>query len=85
MARPSADVLFTKETAQGQLDILSAQGTWLVCYNNKPIALRLQHWTVRGPAFKYPRTMFANPAHAHRLARRLNKEYNTELFTVKEI
>ena len=85
MARPSAQVLLSDTHDTGIDEILLAQGLWVVCYNTMPIAIRQQRWGRQGCKFKYPRTMFANPAHAYKLADELNRQFNTDKFSVKEM
>ena len=84
MARPSAEVLLSDTHDTGLDEILLAQGLWVVCYRTMPIAIRQQRWNRLGCKFKYPRSIFTNPAHAYKLAEQLNKQFNTEEFSVKE-
>ena len=85
MARPKAEVLF--EHTQGLTDwqIMRAQAVWVVEYQDKPISIAKTTWGSRGANIKYTRTNFSNPAHAYRLAEKLNKMFDTEEFTVREI
>ena len=64
--------------------IRECKGLWVVLYDTKPFALVLQDSTLQGVR-KYPRTAYANPGHAHNMARKLNTKFNTNLFTVSNV
>lgn len=85
MARPKPQVIFKDEQALETMEILASPGIWYVCYDNQPIGIAKRAWTRRGEVIKYPRTGFNNPAHAYKLAEKLNERFYTELFTVKEV
>ena len=84
MARPSNPIILQNTNADNDLDVLAAPGLWIVEYDKQSIALRQSYYSPRGIMFKYLRTAFSNPAHAYKLAKKLNLRFNTTLFTVKE-
>jgi hypothetical protein len=62
--------------------VLSSDGTWVVLYDSSPINLRTVNLLVQHPGPKYKKTSFSNPGHAINLAKRLNKKFRTDKFTV---
>lgn len=85
MARPKPDIIFRDDSGIETLEVLASPGMWFVCYQDQPIGLVKKSWTSRGETVKYPRTGFNNPAHAFKLAERLNERFMTDQFTVMEI
>ena len=85
MVRPKAPVLLQQADDIGDIEIMMAPAVWIVMYQNTAISMARRTWTVRGQVVKYMRTNFSNPAHAYRLARKLNKMFDTDDFTVREI
>jgi len=62
--------------------IIEAAGIWAVFYDNSPTNLKSSHYLASGQAPKYKKTSFSNPGHARNLCRKLNKQFNTDKFTV---
>ena len=62
--------------------IVEAAGIWAVFYNDQPINLKSQHYLDVEATPKYKKTSFSNPGHARNLCRKLNKQFNTDKFTV---
>lgn len=85
MVRPKAPVLLREQNDSGETEVLMADAVWIVMYQNTAISVTRRTWTAHGQVIKYMRTNFSNPAHAYRLADKLNKMFDTEDFTVKEI
>ena len=84
MSRPKPVVLLehiNKETYKSD-QVLNSEGIWAVYYNRKPINLKTQNILVNYPGPKYKKVSFSNPGHAINLAKKLNKQFNTKLFTV---
>jgi len=84
MSRPKPTVLLehvNKSTYKSE-QVLDSDGIWAVYYNHKPINLKTQNVLVNYPGPKYKKVSFSNPGHAINLAKKLNKLFNTELFTV---
>jgi len=87
MSRPKPKILLEKtdpKTYKSE-QILEAEATWCVLYNSYPFNLRTVNSITNSPGPKYKKTSFTNPGHAHNLARRLNKKFETTLFTVVKI
>lgn len=91
MSRPNPQVFLTcqdPKNASG-IEILEAVAYYAVLYQARPFNLRkwlnLELKSLTGYAAKYPKTVFANRAHAYNLADRLNKMFSTEDFSVREI
>jgi len=85
MARPKPDILLRDLQAKETMEILASPGIWFVLYQGRPIAITRRSWTAQGELVKYPRTGFNNPAHAYKLAERLNQRFMTNQFTVLEV
>lgn len=86
MARPAPEILLNKEYGDGDsLEILHSQGIWILTYKNIPCAVRERYYAADGEHVKYPRTGYNNEAHCHRLATKLNKEFNTKDFGCLEV
>ena len=83
MSRPAAKVF--KEYPHGRYieQVIGCEGVFAVFYNGKPFQLRQ---LLSGPeAKKYGRSVFVNEAHAVRLAKRLNTQFNVMEFTVEKL
>lgn len=86
MGRPSAATLLKQVDELGRvLEILEADKAYILTYDGKPTALRQTEHFHDLLRIRYPRTGFNNRAHAVRLANRLNKLFNTDLFSVSEL
>jgi hypothetical protein len=84
MSRPKPTVLLesiNKSTYKSD-QILSCEGIWAVFYDGQAINLKTQNILVNYPGPKYKKTSFSNPGHAINLAKKLNKQFNTDSFTV---
>jgi hypothetical protein len=69
-----------------QLTIVESQGLWAVMYQDEPFGFRTEQTGVTElPDRKYPKTVYPNPGHAHNLARKLNRWFETDVFTVRKI
>jgi hypothetical protein len=83
MSRSKPTVLLNhvdKKTYMVQ-EVLAAPGIYAVFYDNQPINLRKLHG-LKNDAPKYQKSSFGNPGHAHNLAEKLNKLFNTTKFEV---
>ena len=84
MSRPKPEVLTektNKETYKTD-QVLASEGIWAVYYQGRPINLRSANLLVQFPGPKYKKVSFSNPGHAINLAKKLNKQFNTNEFTV---
>lgn len=64
------------------VEVVEATAIYAVLYMGKPINLRSRHSLINYPGMKYHRISHANPGHAHKLCARLNRQFNTDQFTV---
>lgn len=84
MSRPKPNVLleFTNKNTYKSEQVLASEGIWAVYYQNKPINLKSFNSLVGYPGPKYKKVSFSNPGHAINLAKKLNKLFKTEEFSV---
>lgn len=84
MSRPKPQVLteITNKDTYKTDQVLASEGIWAVYYQNKPINLKTQNMLVQYPGPKYKKVSFSNPGHAINLAKKLNKQFSTEDFSV---
>lgn len=86
MARPGAEIINSIQIDDFfGIDIIEAQGQWIVVYKDQPINIRRRNWSVSGEKPKYIRTSYPSAAPANNLAAKLNKYFITDEFTVKKI
>ena len=84
MSRPKPTVLLEKvekETYKAE-QVLASEGIRAVYYDKKPINLKTFNMLISYPGPKYKKVSFSNPGHAINLAKKLNKQHQTDLFTV---
>jgi hypothetical protein len=84
VSRPKPNVLIelaNKSTYKTE-QVLASEGVWAVFYQKKPINLKTSNLLVQYPGPKYKKVSFSNPGHAINLARKLNLQFKTDLFTV---
>jgi len=84
MSRPKPIILaeVTDRTTYKTDQVLASEGIWAVFYDNKPINLRNQNMLIQYPGPKYKKVSFSNQGHAVNLAKKLNKQFKTDQFTV---
>jgi hypothetical protein len=84
MSRPKPKVIIeqTDKRTYSSEQVLSADGIWAVFYDNRPINLKSGNLLVNYPGPKYRKVSFSNRGHAINLARKLNQQFNTDLFSV---
>lgn len=84
MSRPKPHVLLDQTNRQTYKteQVLASEGIWAVYYQNRPINLKTFNMLVSYPGPKYKKVSFSNPGHAINLAKKLNKQFNTEEFSV---
>lgn len=87
MARPKPDILLShtdKKTYKSE-QVLRSDAIYAVFYDEAPINLRSLNTLISYPGPKYKKTSFPNAGAAHNLADKLNKRFNTDLFTVHKL
>jgi len=84
MSRPKPTILLEDVSLQDKKadQILESQGIWAVLYDGKPFNLKSVNLHVSYPGPKYKKVAFSNPGHAINLAKKLNKQFKTDLFEV---
>lgn len=83
MSRPKPKVLTEITGKNYKVDqVLEAEGIYAVYYKNQPINLKTFNMLVAYPGPKYKKVSFSNSGHAINLARKLNKQFKSEDFTV---
>jgi hypothetical protein len=65
------------------MEVALGDGHWIVVYQDQPINLVKHHYY--SDVKKYMRNGFPFEGHATNLARKLNAQFNTDLFTVRKV
>lgn len=65
--------------------VLNADAIWAVFYKNAPFNLKTSHSLVSTPGPKYKKVSFSNQGHAINLAKKLNKMFNCNDFSVVKL
>jgi len=84
MSRPKPNVILeitNKKTFKTE-QVLEADAIWAVFYQDKPINLKTSSMVAQQLGPKYKKVSFSNSGHAHNLAEKLNKIFNTNDFSV---
>lgn len=84
MSRPKPKVLLelaNKKTFKVE-QVLESDAIWAVFYQGKPVNLKTSSLISSYPGPKYKKVSFSNPGHAHNLAKKLNKMFNSNEFQV---
>ena len=84
MSRPKPKVLleYTNRETYKVEQVLEADAIWAVFYKGKPFNLKSSNMLTSYPGPKYKKVSFSNPGHAINLAKKLNKQFGTDQFTV---
>jgi len=87
MSRPKPRILLEyTDTKTFKTDqILEADAIWAVFYKNEPFNLKSASSISSYPGPKYKKVSFSNPGHAHNLANKLNRQFNSNDFTVVKL
>ena len=86
MARPKPTIILDQvDKNYNSEQILKAEAIYAVYYEGKPINLRTTNTLVNYPGPKYKKVSFSNSGHAFNLADRLDKKFNTDLFSVVKL
>lgn len=86
MSRPKPKVLLEHSaTDKFKIEqILESEAIWAVFYKNQPFNLKSGSM-FSNPGPKYKKVSFSNPGHARNLAKKLNKLFKTDDFTVVKL
>ena len=84
MSRPKPQILLdiTDKTTYKTEQVLASEGIWAVFFSGSPINLKTSNYLVQYPGPKYKKVSFSNPGHAVNLAKKLNKQFKTDKFSV---
>lgn len=87
MSRPKPKILLeiTNKKTYKTEQVLDAEAIWAVFYQDKPINLKTSSIVAQELGPKYKKVSFSNAGHAHNLAEKLNKLFNTEDFSVYKL
>ena len=87
MSRPKPKVILehtNKETYKVE-QILDSEAIWAVFYKDQPFNLKSGSMVSSYPGPKYKKVSFSNPGHARNLAKKLNKMFKCNDFTVYKL
>jgi len=87
MSRPKPRVLLEttiKKTYKTE-QVLEADAIWAVFYQDVPINLKTVSLIAQHAGPKYKKVSFSNAGHAHNLAEKLNKLFNSQDFSVYKL
>ena len=84
MSRPKPKVLLelTNKKNYKTEQVLESEAIWAVFYQDRPINLKIVSIVAQQLGPKYKKVSFSNAGHAHDLAEKLNKMFNTAEFSV---
>jgi hypothetical protein len=87
MSRPKPNVILeiTNKKSYKTEQVLEAEAIWAVFYQGKPINLKTTSVVAQSLGPKYKKVSFSNAGHAHNLAEKLNKMFNTKEFSVYKL
>ena len=87
MSRPKPNILLEHANKKNYKveQVLEAEAIWAVFYKGQPMNLKTSSLVSSYPGPKYKKVSFSNPGHAHNLAKKLNKMFNTEDFQVYKL
>jgi len=87
MSRPKPTVILeTTNKKTFKVDqVLEAEAIWAVFYKDKPINLKTSSMVAQHIGPKYRKVSFSNAGHAHNLANKMNKLFNTQDFVVYKL
>ncbi len=87
MSRPKPNVILehTNKESFKLEQILESEAIWAVFYKSKPFNLKSGSMISSYPGPKYKKVSFSNPGHARNLAKKLNKLFDTNDFTVYKL
>lgn len=87
MSRPKPKIILeytNKETFKVD-QILESEAIWAVFYRDQPFNLKSGSIVSSYPGPKYKKVSFSNPGHAYNLAKKLNKLFKCEDFSVYKL
>jgi len=87
VSRPRPTVLteITNKATYKTDQVLASDGIWAVYFQGRPINIKTQNMLIQYPGPKYKKVSFSNPGHAINLAKKLNRQFQTEDFSVVKL
>ena len=87
MSRPKPKILLeiTNKKTYKTDQVLEAEAIWAVFYQDCPINLKTSSIVAQQLGPKYKKISFSNSGHAYNLAEKLNKQFNTQDFSVYKL
>lgn len=87
MPRPAPSILLeiTNNSSNKIDQVLESSSIWAVFYKDKPINLKTISLNLFSLKSKYKKVSFSNAGHAFNLAKRLNKQFNCNDFSVYQL
>tara|TARA_B100000029_G_C17384961_1_gene891200 strand:+ start:414 stop:701 length:288 start_codon:yes stop_codon:yes gene_type:complete len=84
MSRPKPQILIEKidKSTYKTEQVVASEGIWSVFYQGRPINLKSSNMLISYPGPKYKKVSFSNSGHAINLAKKLNKKFDCDDFTV---
>ena len=84
MSRPKPTILaeVTNKATYKTDQVLASEGIWAVYFQGSPINIKTQNMLIQYPGPKYKKCSFSNKGHAINLAKKLNRQFRTDEFTV---
>lgn len=87
MSRPKPNIILeyaNKENYKVE-QILESEAIWAVFYKGRPFNLKSGSLVASYPGPKYKKVSFSNPGHAYNLAKKLNRLFRCEDFSVYKL
>jgi hypothetical protein len=87
MSRPKPNVIleYTNKENYKLEQILESEAIWAVFYQDKPFNLKSGSMIASYSGPKYKKVSFSNPGHARNLAKKLNRLFKTNDFSVYKL
>ena len=87
MSRPRPIILAeqTNKDTYKTDQVLASDGIWAVFFQDRPINIKTQNMLIQYPGPKYKKVSFSNPGHAVNLAKKLNRQFKTDEFSVVKL
>jgi hypothetical protein len=87
MSRPKPNVLLEHANRENYKveQVLESEAIWAVFYKGKPFNLKSGSMITSYPGPKYKKVSFSNPGHARNLAKKLNRLFSCNDFSVYKL
>lgn len=85
MARPGPDIIDSRLIDDAYTDILNVDCIYMLTYQGRPVSIRRRTQLVDREIYKYTKTQWPNKKTALNIAKKLNTQFMTTDFDVKEV